>query len=334
MPNARPATAPASSPSRSRPWCATAGPRIGAAAPSAGAISSPNCSPCRPSMPPGPTVYPTTCATAPPPKRFRPSSISISTTSPQSSRPVVLAVTDHDKVGNFQAALLGKIQSALTAPDRRHHGAPVQRRHEEGLSSQWYEVRSLPRPVAGYGDERGSSSLSTAYGAAAGQPRNDQRRHHRAAVLFHRDARKARSRSPSADRDRAAQGAGGPEPGGGGASPPGRAEPQVQGRAQRRLRRRPPGVRSREPEGVRHRQWAHDAQGRAGQGTAGSRCDAVAQTAPAPARMVEGGAAAGLAVSRPELDQSGDRAAAQPRRHRRQRPGWNLQARFSAYAAA
>src|SRR5208283_3908623 len=114
MPNARPATAPASSPSRSRPCCATASPRIGAAAPSAGAISSPNCSPCRPSMPPGPTVYPTTCATAPPPKRFRPSSISISTTSPQSSRPVVLAVTDQDKVGNFQAALLGKIQSALT----------------------------------------------------------------------------------------------------------------------------------------------------------------------------------------------------------------------------
>ena len=49
--------------------------------------------------------------------------------------------------------------------------------------------------------------------------------------------------------------------------------------------------------------------------------------------MVEGGAAAGVAVSRPEPDQSGDRASAQPRRHRRQRPGWNLQARFSPYAA-
>src|SRR5271165_925094 len=101
-----------------------------------------------------------------------------------------------------------------------------------------------------------------------------------------------------------------------------------------RLRRRPPGVRSRPPEGVRHRQPAHDAPGRAGQGTAGSRCDAVAATAPAPARMVEGGAAAGLALSRPEPDQSGDRAAAQPRRHRRQRSGGHLQARFSAYAAA
>ena len=122
----------------------------------------------------------------------------------------------------------------------------------------------------------------------------------------------------SEDRDQAAQGAGRPELGGGGASPPGRSEPQVQGRDQRRLRRRPPGVRSREPEGVRHRQCAHDAQGRAGQRTAGSRRDAVAPTAPAPARMVEGVAAAGLAVSRPEPDQSGDRAAAQPRRHRRQ----------------
>ena len=105
----------------------------------------------------------------------------------------------------------------------------------------------------------------------------------------------------------AAQGAGRAEPGGGGASPPGRAGPQVQGRAQRRLRRGPPGVRGRAPEGVRHRQWAHDAPGRAGQGTAGSRCDAVAATARTPARMVEGGAAAGLAVSRPEPDQSGDR---------------------------
>ncbi|HKI14280.1 MAG TPA: hypothetical protein VKA12_04610, partial [Roseiarcus sp.] len=32
--------------------------------------------------------------------------------------PAVLAVTDQDKVGNFQAALLGKIQSALTQTRR------------------------------------------------------------------------------------------------------------------------------------------------------------------------------------------------------------------------
>ena len=40
-------------------------------------------------------------------------------------------------------------QPAASAPDRRHHGAPVQRRHEEGLRSQCEEVRSLPRPVTG-----------------------------------------------------------------------------------------------------------------------------------------------------------------------------------------
>ena len=43
---------------------------------------------------------------------------------------------------------------------------------------------------------------------------NDQRRHRRAAVLFHRDARKARSCSSFEDRDQATQGAGRPEPGG------------------------------------------------------------------------------------------------------------------------
>src|SRR5271165_1240028 len=45
-------------------------------------------------------------------------------------------------------------QPAASALDRRHDGAPVQRRHEERLRSQCEEVRSLPRPVAGYGDER------------------------------------------------------------------------------------------------------------------------------------------------------------------------------------
>ena len=109
--------------------------------------------------------------------------------------------------------------------------------------------------------KRGPSPLSAAYGAAADQPRVDQRRHRRAAVLLHRDARTARPRSSSEDRDRAAPGAGRAEPGGGGASPRSRAGPQVQGRAQRRLRRGPAGVRSREPEGVRHRQPAHDCSG-------------------------------------------------------------------------
>src|SRR5271170_6199790 len=65
------------------------------------------------------------------------------------------------------------------------------------------------------------------------------------------------------------------------------------------LRRGPAGVRGREPEGVRYRQPAHDASGRAGQGAAGSIRDALAATARTVARLVVGGAAAGLALSRP-----------------------------------
>ena len=67
-------------------------------------------------------------------------------------------------------------------------------------------VCGVSRPVARYGDEGGPSPLSTAYGAAADQPRVDQRRHRRAAVFLHRDARTARPRSPSDDREQAAQG--------------------------------------------------------------------------------------------------------------------------------
>ena len=66
------------------------------------------------------------------------------------------------------------------------------------------------------------------------------------------DARTARPRSPSDDREQAAQGAGRAEPGGGGASARSRARPEVQGRAQRRLRRGSARVRGREPEGVRY----------------------------------------------------------------------------------
>src|SRR5271157_2787085 len=93
----------------------------------------------------------------------------------------------------------------------------------EGLRPARQNLRGLPRPVAGHGDERGPSPFSAAYGAAADQPRVDQRRHRRAAVLFHRDAPTARPRSPSDDREQAAQGAGRAEPGGSGASPRSRA---------------------------------------------------------------------------------------------------------------
>ena len=44
--------------------------------------------------------------------------------------------------------------------------------------------------------------------------------------------------------------------------------------------------------------------------------------------------AAGLALPRPEPDQPGDAAPAQPRRHRRQDPGRHLQARLAAYPEA
>ena len=116
------------------------------------------------------------------------------------------------------------------------------------------------------------------------------------ALLFHRDARTARPRSSSDDREQAAPSAGRAEPGGGGAPARSRARPEVQGRASRRLRR-PARLRGREPEGIRHRQPAHDASGRAGQRAAGSLCDALAATARTVARLAVGVAAAGLAVS-------------------------------------
>ena len=110
------ATAPANSPSRSRLWCATAGPRIGEAAPSAGATPSPNCSPCKPNMPHGPTVCPTACATASLPKLSRPSSTSISRISPRSSRPVVTAVPAPKRSGEFSSGAFGENSTGIDRP--------------------------------------------------------------------------------------------------------------------------------------------------------------------------------------------------------------------------
>src|ERR1700727_4016648 len=53
---------------------------------------------------------------------------------------------------------------------------------------------------------------------AADERRVHQRRHRRVALLFRRDARTARPRSSSDDREQAAPSAGRAEPGGGGAS--------------------------------------------------------------------------------------------------------------------
>src|ERR1700733_869762 len=55
-------------------------------------------------------------------------------------------------------------------------------------------------------------------GEAADERRVHQRRHRRVALLFRRDARTARPRSSSDDREQAAPSAGRAEPGGGGAS--------------------------------------------------------------------------------------------------------------------
>ena len=60
----------------------------------------------------------------------------------------------------------------------------------------------------------------------------------------------------------------------------------------------------------------------------------VAATPRTPARLVAGGATSGLALPRPEPDQSDHSPSAQPHRHRRQKPGRNLQARLAAYPAA
>ena len=177
-------------------------------------------------------------------------------------------------------------QPIAPAHDRRHDGAPDQRRMKRDYVRQCEEVRSLPRPVAGHGDERGPSPLSTAYGAAAGQRWNINAAI--AALRFFftvtleqpdlvrplRTVNKPRRAPVVLSQEEVARLLE--------AAP----EPQVQGRAQRRLRRRPAGVRGREPEGVRHRQPAHDASGRAGQGAAGSLCDALAATARTVARMV------------------------------------------------
>ena len=89
-------------------------------------------------------------------------------------------------------------QPASPAHDRRHDGAPVQGEGAEGLRPARQDLRGLPRPVAGHGDERGPSPLSAAHGAATDQRRVHQRRRRRAAVFLQRDARTPRP-CPSSD---------------------------------------------------------------------------------------------------------------------------------------
>jgi hypothetical protein len=75
-------------------FSATADPSTAAPARSAGAKRSPNSSLCKPTMRDGSTRSPRRQATAPPPRPCRPSSTSISTTSPPSSRHAASDVTE------------------------------------------------------------------------------------------------------------------------------------------------------------------------------------------------------------------------------------------------
>lgn len=84
----------------------------------------------------------------------------------------------------------------------------------------------------------------------------------------------------------------------------------------------------------RHRQHPDGHPGRARQWAQGPLRDAVWASVGAAARMVEGRAATGLAVSRAEPGQPADDTPAQPRLPRRGSGGWDRQARLSLHASA
>ena len=119
-----------------------------------------------------------------------------------------------------------------------------------------------------------------------------------AAVLFQGHAQALRHHRAHAVHPRAAQAAGGAQPGGGGAAARCRAGAQVQGGAERGLWGGPARRRGDLAQGRRHRQQAHGHSRRARQRPQRPQRHAVAASARTAARLVEGGAAAGLAVSR------------------------------------
>ena len=109
---------------------------------------------------------------------------------------------------------------------------------------------------------------------------------------------RSRGHGAHALRSRAPQAARRSEPGGGRALPGSGARPQVPGGAERGLWRGPARLRGGLAQDRRHRQHPDGHPGRAGQGPQGSLRDALRASAGAAARLVEGGAAPGLAVSR------------------------------------
>ena len=94
MPNDRRDTALVGRHNNRRPQSVAGRQQTAAVVLSAGETPSPSCLLYRPSMPLGPTPCPKACTTAPPPRRFRRSSISTWKRSPRCGRRLATAVTD------------------------------------------------------------------------------------------------------------------------------------------------------------------------------------------------------------------------------------------------
>lgn len=141
------------------------------------------------------------------------------------------------------------------------------------------DVRGFHRPRARHGDRRGGAPLPTAPGRERRAATEHQQRGRRLTLPVHRDARAAGSRPPAHGRARGAQAAGGAERRGGRASDRGSTGAEVPGGVRHGLWRRATGRRGGRAQGRRRQQHAHDAAGRAGQGTSGSLCDTLVPTA-------------------------------------------------------
>ena len=163
------------------------------------------------------------------------------------------------------------------------------------------DVKNFARSSAARRTRRASrtcAAFSCIWRRAASRVAHPQPHRDGAAVLLQGHAQAPRHHRAHDVRPRAAQAAGGAQPGGGGAAARCGAGAQVQGGAERGLWRRPARLRGGLAQGRRHRQQAHGDPRRAGQGPQGPLRDAVSASARTAARLVEGGTAAGLAVSR------------------------------------
>jgi len=123
------------------------------------------------------------------------------------------------------------------------------------------------------------------------------------------------------------------EPRRGGALPGGGTWAKVQGCLECGLRGGPARVRGRRAQGQRRRFPAHAAQDRAGQGTPGPLCDALAAAARALAGLVAHRPPSSLALSRTEPGQPSRPASVQSGRPCRRPRGRDHQAGHAAHAA-